>query len=302
MVKPMDTASAEKPGVGTPELEHQQCPPAPVASASQAKPGHCTLRTRWAASDRGLPAARPIARQKDSTVTITSRRLCTAATRSVRACSRSASSVISEAAPITREIGRGAQALFVHARLRQHGGRLHAIQPAPEDPAQQQGPGNGQRNRPPQAGHQLGHGGREIQAQCAAYRPLPRSRSLAQLWVGAPPIDSREIEISGPSIHGSGVCSIRQSWAANQASSRVAATGQKRGGKQYGHVHGNPARHDNGRATGAMPRSIAVKLGGQSRYEIYSYEAMPRLRRTQSAHMWTFISCGAAAPAFQLWP
>jgi hypothetical protein len=37
------------------------------------------------------------------TVTITSRRLCAAATRSVRACSRSASSVISEAAPIAPE-------------------------------------------------------------------------------------------------------------------------------------------------------------------------------------------------------
>ena len=48
-----------------------------------------------------------------------------------------------------------------------------------------------------------------------------------------------------------------------------------------------------------MPRSIAAKLDGQSRYEIYSYEAMPRLRRTQSAHMWTFISAAQPRPRFK---
>ena len=105
----------------------------------------------------------------------------------------------------------------------------------------------------------------------------PRLRSWPQLCVGAPAIETSDTEISGPSIHGSGVCSTRHSCAASQASSKVAATWARNRGegkegictlRMHGENTGIAARRDN-----AAGRSIAAKPGGQS----HSDKAMPRL-------------------------
>ena len=76
--------------------------PAPVAAASSARPGPSTTRT--AAGNWSMPCS-PLNCSANGivTVTITRRRLWLAATRSVRAFSRSDSSVISDAAPMAPE-------------------------------------------------------------------------------------------------------------------------------------------------------------------------------------------------------
>ncbi|MDT4832911.1 hypothetical protein FQZ97_664840 [compost metagenome] len=74
-------------------------PPAPVASASRASPAGFTSRTPGGLISRPCSPLHCIA-NGIVTVTTISRRLCAAATRSVRAPADSASSVISEAPPM----------------------------------------------------------------------------------------------------------------------------------------------------------------------------------------------------------
>ena len=224
MVSPMETMSAPR-NQGLARLSHSiSSAPAPVASASQAKPGHCTMRMLGAVRP-GSPCKPAHCRANGIvTVTITSRRLWLAATRSVRACSRSASSVISEAAPIAPE-------KYVVARSRSSVMPGSCSMPGACTRYSQRPKAQPRSNAQAMASAMAHH--RPATSAVTAgvkYRPkappivhCPRLRSQPQLCVGAPAIETSDTEINGPSIHGSGVCSIRHSCAASQASSKVAA-------------------------------------------------------------------------------
>ena len=100
MVSSMDTSSAPR-NQGLARLSRSMAQaPRPVSTASSASPGHSTMRMLGGVSPSS--PCRPLHCSANGmlTVTMTRRRLWLAATRSVRAFSRSASSVISEAAPM----------------------------------------------------------------------------------------------------------------------------------------------------------------------------------------------------------
>ena len=102
MASPIDTTSAPmNQGLARPSRSMTSAP-APVRRASSASPGQLTARTVGGRISR---PCRPLhcSAKGMVTVTISRRRLWLAATRSVRAFSRSASSVISDAAPMAPE-------------------------------------------------------------------------------------------------------------------------------------------------------------------------------------------------------
>ncbi|MNT44990.1 hypothetical protein D3C72_1815420 [compost metagenome] len=98
-VSTMDTSMAPmNQGLARPSRSITRAP-APVSSAISAKPGQSTVRTVGGRMSR---PCRPLHCKAKGivTVTISRRRLWLAATKSVRAFSRSESKVISDAAPI----------------------------------------------------------------------------------------------------------------------------------------------------------------------------------------------------------
>ena len=99
MVRPMDTSIAPmNHGLARPSRSISSAP-APVSSAISASPGQFTTRSVGGRISR---PCRPLNCSANGMVTVTmsSRRLWLAATRSVRAFSRSDNKVISDAAPI----------------------------------------------------------------------------------------------------------------------------------------------------------------------------------------------------------
>ncbi|MNV71366.1 hypothetical protein D3C71_1643790 [compost metagenome] len=99
MVMPIDTSMAPmNQGLARPRRSISNAP-APVSSAISASPGQSTTRSVGGRISR---PCRPLHCSANGMVTVTMsrRRLWLAATRSVRAFSRSDSSVISDAAPI----------------------------------------------------------------------------------------------------------------------------------------------------------------------------------------------------------